>query len=130
MNYQNQNGFTPLHAATTNDHLNVTKVLIEARCNVNATSRLGRTPIMTVIQKGVSAMAKLLIEARCNVNQQQYDGDTPLYMAAFFGHLQITEQLIEARTNLDHGHRGERNVHLRGVQFEMLSLAYGGGKKR
>ena len=52
INYQNKNGFTPLHAATANDHLNVTKVLIEARCNVNANSRIGRTPIMTDPRRG------------------------------------------------------------------------------
>ena len=52
INYQNHNGCTPLHAATANDHLNVTKVLIEARCNVNANSRIGRTPLITDPRRG------------------------------------------------------------------------------
>jgi hypothetical protein len=48
LNYQNKDDFTALHAATANDDLDVTRLLIEAGCNVNVTSVLGRTPLMTV----------------------------------------------------------------------------------
>jgi ankyrin repeat protein len=41
INYQNEDGFTPLHCSTTNDQLSVTKLLIEPHCNVNVTSRFG-----------------------------------------------------------------------------------------
>jgi ankyrin repeat protein len=104
INYQNEDGFTPVHCSTVNDQLTVTKLLIEVRCNVNVTSRFGRTPMMTVAQNGITAIAKQLIEARCNVELQQYDGATPLYMAAFFGHPDVTEQLIEAHVNIDLEH--------------------------
>ena len=120
LNYQNENGFTPLHAATVNEHVNVTELLIGARCNVNATTETGRTPLIGAAQNGLTAIAQLLIGARCNVDQQQYDGATPIYMAAFFGHLQITELLMEARANLD-------LVHENGYTPLMIS-AYNGHK--
>jgi hypothetical protein len=53
LNYQNKDGFTALHAATANDDLDVTRLLIEAGCNVNVTSVLGRTPLMTVAQSDI-----------------------------------------------------------------------------
>lgn len=104
INYQDDSGFTPLHGATAGEHVNVTELLIAARCNVNATSKTGRTALISQAQHGLTGMAHLLIGARCNVDQQMYDGATPIYMAAFFGHLQITELLMEARANLDLEH--------------------------
>jgi len=107
INYQNNSGFTPLHAATVAENVNVTELLIAARCNVNATNEIGRTPLISVAQHGLTGMAQLLIGARCDVDQQMYDGATPIYMAAFFGHLQITELLMEARASLDLEHENE-----------------------
>jgi len=104
LNYQNKSTFTALHAATANNDLDVTRLLIEAGCNVNVTTDFGRTPLMTVAQNGYTSIAKELIDARCDVNLPQHDGATPLYMAAFFGNAEVTEQLIEARANIDLKH--------------------------
>lgn len=60
INYQNEDGFTTVNYSTVNDQLAVTKLLIEVRCNVNVTSRFGRTPIMTVAQNGITAIVKQL----------------------------------------------------------------------
>ncbi len=35
INYQNKHGVTPLQYVTVNDQENVTKLVIEARCNIN-----------------------------------------------------------------------------------------------
>ena len=43
LNYQNKSTFTALHAATANNDLDVTRLLIEAGCNVNVTTDFGRT---------------------------------------------------------------------------------------
>ena len=60
MNYQNdpRNDVTPLHHATVNDKETVTKLLIEARCNVNVTSCFGHTPHLNVAQKGITVIVK------------------------------------------------------------------------
>ena len=104
LNYQNEDGFTALHAATACGDLDVTRLLIEAGCNVNVTSLFGRTPLMTVAQNGYTSILKELIAAGCNVDLPQHDGATPLYVAAFFGNPEVTEQLIEARANIDLKH--------------------------
>jgi ankyrin repeat protein len=77
LNYQNKSTFTALHAATANNDLDVTRLLIEAGCNVNVTTDFGRTPLMTVAQNGYTSIAKELIAARCNVDLPQHDGATP-----------------------------------------------------
>jgi ankyrin repeat protein len=56
INYQNEHGATPLHSPTVNDQETVTKLLIEARCNVNLTSCFGRTPLLNVTQKGITVI--------------------------------------------------------------------------
>ena len=53
INYQNEHGATPQHHTTVNDHETVTKLLIEARCNVNLTSCFRRTPLLNVAQRGL-----------------------------------------------------------------------------
>jgi ankyrin repeat protein len=104
LNYQNENDVTALHMATVKNHLDVTRLLIEVDCNVNVTSLFGRTPLMTVTQRGYTSIATELITARCNVDLPEHGGATPLYMTAFFGNAKVAEQLIEARANIDLKH--------------------------
>jgi ankyrin repeat protein len=101
LNYQNDDGVTTLHVATDNNHLDVTRLLIEAGCNLNVNTLFGRTPFMTVAQHGYTSIAKELIVARCNVDVPEHGGSTPIYMAAFFGNPKVAEQLIQARVNVD-----------------------------
>jgi ankyrin repeat protein len=99
LNYQNKSTFTALHAATANNDLDVTRLLIEAVCNVNVTTDFGRTPLMTVAQYGYTSIAKELIAARCNVDLPQHDWDTRLYMAAFFGNAEHSQNCCSATFN-------------------------------
>ena len=80
LNYQNKDGFTALHAATANNDLDVTRLLIEAGCNVNVTSAVPHdccTKWVYTHHEGTHC-------SRCNVDLPQHDGAMPLYLTAFF----------------------------------------------
>ncbi len=51
LNYQNKSTFTALHAATANNDLDVTRLLIEAGCNVNVTTDFGRTILSNLVSR-------------------------------------------------------------------------------
>jgi ankyrin repeat protein len=84
INYQNEDGFTTLHSTTINEQEVVTKLLIQARCNVNVTSCFGRTPLLNVAQKGITVIVMKLIEPRCIVDLQANDGATAALHGSFF----------------------------------------------
>jgi len=78
VNYQNENGYSPLHKAAEKGHTLVTQQLIAARCNVDLQTggsgvdkKKGRaTPLIIAAQHGHAAITKQLIAARCNVDLQ------------------------------------------------------------
>ncbi len=70
MNYQDENGSSPLHLAAENGHASVTAQLIEARCNVDLQDENGATPLHIAAENGHASVTEQLIEARCNVNLQ------------------------------------------------------------
>ena len=83
INYQNENGYSPLHKTADKGHTLVTQQLIAARCNVDlqtggsgADKKKGRaTPLIIAAQSRstpliISAITKQLIAARCNVDLQ------------------------------------------------------------
>jgi ankyrin repeat protein/ubiquitin len=101
INYQDENGATPLSIAAFNGHMSVTELLIEARCNIELQTKNGPTPLYFAAHQGHASITKQLIEARCEIDVQQKDGYTPIYAAAFHGHASVTKLLIEAGCNIE-----------------------------
>lgn len=59
----NKPGWTPLHYASTNGHLEVMRLLLEEYAYIDAASPNGTTPLMMAAQYGSDAAVKLLLEA-------------------------------------------------------------------
>jgi len=76
INYQNSNGFTPLHKAADKGHTFVTEQLLAGRCNID-------------------------LQTRASVDYKKKGGATPLMLASLNGHASVTKQLIAARCNID-----------------------------
>lgn len=59
----NKPGWTPLHYAATNGHLEIMSVLLENYAYIDAASPNGTTPLMMAAQYGTPSAVKLLLEA-------------------------------------------------------------------
>lgn len=59
----NKPGWTPLHYAATNAHLEIMSVLLENHAYIDAASPNGTTPLMMAAQYGTPSAVKLLLEA-------------------------------------------------------------------
>ena len=69
-NYQDEEGLTPLLAASICGNAAVVKQLIAARCYIDVQTTAGGTPIYYAAQNGHVAVIKQLLAARCNVDLQ------------------------------------------------------------
>lgn len=59
----NKTGWTPLHYAATNGHLEVMNLLLEENAYIDAGSPNGSTPLMMAARYGTAEAVKLLLEA-------------------------------------------------------------------
>ncbi|MCK5644078.1 MAG: ankyrin repeat domain-containing protein, partial [Gammaproteobacteria bacterium] len=98
VNVRNKYGVTPLMMASQNGHVEVVKLLLAAKANVNAVDKTdGVTPLLIASVKGHTEIVKLLIAAKADVNAvRKTDGVTPLFMASRDGHTEIVKLLLAA----------------------------------
>lgn len=59
----NKTGWTPLHYAATNGHLEIITLLLDSHAYIDAESPNGSTPLMMAAHYGTSEAVKLLLEA-------------------------------------------------------------------
>ncbi len=74
-------GYTALHLAVSNGHLDVVATLLQHGADVNALDNKSRTPLHWAAHKGRRAVMRVLFEYRCCVNVRDYRGFTPLQLA-------------------------------------------------
>ncbi len=61
-----EDGWTPLHGAAMNNHLNAMLVLIAARADVNAQSNIGDTPLILAAYRGRAGAFRPLVWPPCD----------------------------------------------------------------
>ncbi|XP_041364259.1 ankyrin repeat domain-containing protein 50-like [Gigantopelta aegis] len=57
-----------IHAASSNGHVQIVRMLINARCNLNQLNDGGLTPLQTAIQEDQYPVAKELLKHGCDIN--------------------------------------------------------------
>jgi hypothetical protein len=63
---ENFGGYTALHFASLNNHLNVVQLLVEGHCNINAVSHFPfRTAFQTALERGNLDVANYLVSKGC-----------------------------------------------------------------
>jgi hypothetical protein len=86
-------GQTPLHIAAFNDRIDVAKLLIADKADVNAQANNGATPLHLAAAKGNKDIVELLLASKANINAVDHDGWSPLHSAVVWGHKDIEDVL-------------------------------------
>jgi len=88
-------GQTPLHIAAFNDRMDVAKVLLAAKADVNAKAKNGSTPLHLAAAKGNKDMVELLLDNKADVNAVDNDGWSPFHSAVVWEHKDIQDFLSQ-----------------------------------
>ena len=84
----------PINIAAMYGHLNIVKLLISYKSNLEIKEETGYTALMRACQKGHRDIAELLLQNRSDVNAISNDGETPLMFASAYGHTEIVDLLL------------------------------------
>lgn len=106
------NGWTPLHVAVWNNHLELAPKTINSK-DVNQKEDLGNTPLHIAIIQGHKEWAELLVEAGADVSIRNLEGNIPLHIAARNGDIELIKMLMTYQTGLDvRNKEGATPLHL------------------
>jgi ankyrin repeat protein len=87
-------GQTALMWAVADEHVDVARLLLAHKANINARSTAGFTPIMFAARQGNLEMTKLLLGSGANVNDMDGAGVGVLVVATVRGHTALAEYLL------------------------------------
>jgi ankyrin repeat protein len=95
-NFATEDGITPLHVASFQDHPEIVELLLEAGANVDAEASYKLTALHMASDKGHTKIVRLLLGSGADVNAKSNREVTPLHMASENGHAEIVKLLLEA----------------------------------
>jgi hypothetical protein len=85
INFQGNNGQTPLYEASRNGNAAIVTLLLEHGADINVINNNGDTPLHIASWNGHDAVVLLLLQNGANVNAQRNDGDTALHKVCRYG---------------------------------------------
>ncbi len=88
-------GLTPLHLASREGHVEVSRFLVEQGAVVTAEDNDGSTSLHLASKNGHVNVARFLIECGGDVTAWDYQGWTPLHLASKMGRVKVTRLLVE-----------------------------------
>jgi ankyrin repeat protein len=126
-------GFTALHVAAQEGHIEVMTLLIEQKAKVNAADFHGSTPLHIASQRGNQTAVILLIDNSATVNVVDNDGNSPLHLCCVNGHEECAKvfffqrkQNVDVNLPNDHGDTALHNAAKWGY-VEIVQLLLGNG---
>ena len=95
-------GMTALHWAAYRDDLPLAEILIEAKANPEAETRVGAiTPLILAARNGSSATIAALLKAGADPGKAASNGATPLMSAATSGSVDAVKALVDGGADLN-----------------------------
>ncbi|MBL8982825.1 MAG: ankyrin repeat domain-containing protein [Gemmatimonadetes bacterium] len=102
VNASQGDGMTALHWAARFNQAEIATLLLRAKANVAATTRIGGyTPLHVAAENGAGDVVALLVKAGANPNAAGEVGVTPLHLAAIQGDVRAVKALIDAKATVD-----------------------------
>jgi ankyrin repeat protein len=98
---KSREGFTALHYAARHGYVEIAKLLLAERADVNAKAGKGDTPLHYAVWYGHKETVQLLLSNKADVDVRDGIGRTPLYDAAANGQIEEVEILLAAKADVN-----------------------------
>ena len=92
---------TALMEASYNNQIEMVKILIAAKAQVNLQDELGFSALMLASYRNRPEIVQILINARALIDQTENNGTTALMMASGFTHTEVVRMLLRNRAKVD-----------------------------
>jgi len=91
---KNCDGWTALHLAMNEGNIEIAKLLLDEKANIEARTKQMKTPLHIACCRGDLKAVQLLVERKANLMTQDIEGNTCLHIIAKYGMDKILEWLI------------------------------------
>ncbi|XP_061555673.1 caskin-1 isoform X8 [Phycodurus eques] len=99
VNFQDTDGFSPLHHAALNGNMELITLLLESQAAVDIRDQKGMRPLHYAAWQGKAEPMKTLLKSGSSVNIQSDEGQIPLHLSAQHGHYDVSEMLLQHQSN-------------------------------
>jgi ankyrin repeat protein len=124
INVKNHLGYTPLHSAVTQCHLDVAELLIKRGADLAITSNDGWSCLHTACQLGYLEVVELLISYGADMNYRNILGLGSIHLAVSRGHLHIVSFLVEKGVDLDQQPESYSPLHVAALVGRIECFTY------
>jgi len=105
INFANCYGYSAIHYASQNKHLDVVKLLIAANANVDAVGYDGSSSLhLSSALSDSLGIVKILVDSKANVNAVNDVKETPLHWATLYGDgkiLPVVKELLQSKSDVN-----------------------------
>lgn len=125
VNISDENGYTPLHHAVKEGHLEMVKFLIKQGASIDRGSSSGRTALHSAAEFGNLDILKYLVKRGADVTNRDPLGRTVLHLAVWFDNLDTVEYLVELGVDINSkDDKGRTALHLASKSGNLDILKY------
>ena len=101
LSYKDEDGYTALHRASYNGHIDVAEYLISSGGDIHARTEDGWQPLHCACRWNKVDIASLLLQNGADVNTLTNGRQTPLHLAACNNRAKMTLELLLIRDDVD-----------------------------